>query len=192
MTSAIRAFGWLIPWFLVLSVATLAVLLFVNRVASDVSTRNRGGMLGLWLLVCWYIGVALVTIVPESGAVRERFEDDPPRYSLIPLDGWFDQYGLNLAAVRETGLNVLLFIPGMILTFWFTKMRPKTAFLVLVSFGVLIEVIQLITSWGRALTVTDMLMYTAGAAMGWGMYRLLRRWKVIRDLDIHRANSYAN
>lgn len=138
--------------------------------------RNLGSFLGFWLLVCWYVGVAMTTIIPVSGSVPIVFEgEEVLGYSLIPFDGWIDHYGLNTVAVRESILNVILFIPGMILTLRFTRMNAKSAFLTVIGFGVLIEIIQLLTGWGRVLTITDIIMYSAGAVAGWGLYALLLR-----------------
>lgn len=175
MTSALRAFGWLVPWFLIISIIVLVAMIVINRVSKRASKRQLSGVLGLWLLICWYIGVVMITVIPESGTIRERFEDDPPNYSLIPFDGWVDQYGLNLVAVRESSLNALLFVPGMILTLWFTRMSTKAAFTTVVGFGILIEFTQLITNWGRALTITDMIVYAVGAVVGWCAYALIKR-----------------
>ncbi|WP_404288909.1 VanZ family protein [Glutamicibacter arilaitensis] len=176
MTNAIRAFGWLVPWFFLFSIIVLIAMLLVNRFSKRPNKRDIRGTLGLWVSVCWYIGVVMITIIPDGGSVPIQIEgEDRVRFSLVPLDGWFDQYGLNLVAVRESALNALLFVPGMILTLWFTAMRTKVAFGVLIGFGALIEITQLLTNWGRALTATDVIMYALGTIFGWGIYALLRR-----------------
>lgn len=170
MTNAIRAFGWLVPWFFLVSVIVLIVMLFVSRFSKRPNKRDVRETLGLWCLACWYIGVVMITIIPNGGSAPIQFEgEDRARFSLVPLDGWFDQYGLNLTAVRESALNAILFVPGMILTLWFTKMRTSAAFIFLIGFGGLIEISQLLTNWGRALTVTDIIMYSLGTVFGWGI-----------------------
>ncbi|WP_313811933.1 VanZ family protein [Glutamicibacter sp.] len=181
MTNAIRAFGWLIPWFLILVVIVLVAMLLINQVSKRADKRDLSGVIRLWLLVCWYIGVIMIAVIPESGLVRERFEGDAPNYSFIPFDGWFDQYGLNLAAVKESALNTLLFVPGMILTLWATRMSARAAFATVVGFGVLIEITQWITNWGRALTMTDILVYAIGAVIGWGIYKIAYRSVMVND-----------
>lgn len=176
MSNVIGAFGWLVPWFLIVSVGTLAAMLICRHFFTRPEKRNLGSFLGFWLLVCWYVGVAMTTIIPVSGSVPIVFEgEEVLGYSLIPFDGWIDHYGLNTVAVRESILNVILFIPGMILTLRFTRMNAKSAFLTVIGFGVLIEIIQLLTGWGRVLTITDIIMYSAGAVAGWGLYALLLR-----------------
>ena len=116
----------------------------------------------------------MITIIPTHGAAPIVFEgEDSIRYALLPFDDWVDQYGLNQAAIRESALNIVLFIPGSVLSLWFTRMSPRTVFMTILGFGIAIEVIQLATNWGRVLTTTDVIMYAAGALAGWGFYSLL-------------------
>ncbi len=74
------------------------------------------------------------------------------------------------------GLNILLFLPFGLLSPWFCD-RMASWKKVLeggFSLSLLIEVSQLLNN--RSTDVDDLILNTLGALMGWGLYRLLRRY----------------
>jgi len=97
-----------------------------------------------------------------------------PGASFTLFEGWRDHEGWNPVAIRETGLNVVLFIPGGLLLRCVSKAAPWRLVLGLVLGGLGIELLQALPLAGRVFSLTDLVAYALGAAVGVGLGALAR------------------
>lgn len=130
--------------------------------------RERMGPLTLGLLVIFELYLcAMFSVVGLPALAYIRFE---PEFNLLPLVGMVE----NRTALLLTGLNVALFVPlGFLIPLLWPKYAKKTWQMVGVGFGVslLVEFIQIFSF--RLTDVDDLIANTAGALLGFGLFKLL-------------------
>ena len=161
-----RSFGWVIPIFLIISTIAFFALFWVSKTAWRGTSRVP--LLSVsrnWILISWVLGVLLITVIPNGGAVSNPF-DEPRPYSLTPFDEWSENGDFYLRGALESFLNFALFAVGGILFALFTQSRKMTLILSLSIFGLFIEVFQYISYWMRVATVTDVIVYVLGSVAG--------------------------
>ena len=130
--------------------------------------RERMGPLTLGLLVIFELYLcAMFSVVGLPALAYIRFE---PEFNLLPLVGMVE----NRTALLLTGLNVALFVPlGFFIPLLWPKYAKKTWQVAGVGFGVslLVEFIQIFSF--RLTDVDDLIANTAGALLGFGLFKLL-------------------
>ncbi len=173
MSIMLSVFGWLIVPTLVLC-AVLAVMVVLLRQRRPLGRRPSWPLTtGLWLLSSWALCVLVLTLLSGTGC----FDPEPlmcPGASFTLFEGWRDHEGWNTVAIRETGLNVLLFVPGGFLLRCVSKAASWKLVLGLVLGGLGIELLQALPLVGRVFSLTDLVAYSLGAAVGVGLGALLR------------------
>jgi glycopeptide antibiotics resistance protein len=175
MSTMMAVFDWLIVPTLVLC-AVLAAMIILLRQRRPLDRRPSWPLTtGLWLLCSWGLCVLLLTLLSGTGC----HDPEPlmcPGASFTLFEGWRDQEGWNPVAMRETGLNVLLFVPGGLLLRCGSKAASWKIFLGLVLGGLGIELLQALPLAGRVFSLTDLGAYTLGSGVGIGLGALLRSW----------------
>ena len=115
--------------------------------------------------------------VPDyAAAVSERFEPYPLR-TVIEFIGRVESISPDDLAFRNLAGNIVLFIPaGIFLPLLFRPQRRFAVFLLTFA-GVIcvIELLQMFTLLGSC-DIDDLLLNTAGASAGCGIYRLITRF----------------
>ncbi|RII42224.1 VanZ family protein [Galactobacter valiniphilus] len=172
MSNMLSVFGWLIVPTLALC-ALLAVMVILVRQRRPLGRRPSWSLtIGFWLLCSWALCVLVLTLLSGTGC----FDPEAlmcPSASFTLFEGWLDQEGWNPVAIRETGLNVALFVPGGFLLRCVSKAASWKLVLGLVFGGLGIELLQALPLVGRVFSLTDIVAYALGAVVGVGLGALL-------------------
>ena len=117
----------------------------------------------LYSYVCVVMYLTLLPLIPTF---------DEPSINLVPFRDYIYAFG---DYRKQIILNVLLFVPMGIFIPWFRD----TKFVKTVLWGMLlslcIEVLQPWVTLYRVCDITDLITNTAGAALGYGIYHLVRK-----------------
>ncbi|MCE0536972.1 VanZ family protein [Kineosporia rhizophila] len=118
------------------------------------------------LLVAWLLGVFFLTLpgIEVVGATR--------RFNVIPFGGGYRTY-------TETVGNFLMFIPGgaVLSLGWGWLMNWRIAVAMGAVLSLAIEVYQCLAMSGRAADITDVILNSAGVALGYLLCAAwVRRW----------------
>lgn len=147
----------------------VVTLLWGNRQKKRGQPLNGGIRCMALVLALYAVGMYYFTGV---GTVYDLFtygaEIRSEQINLLPFSRTIDG--------TAYGLNILLFLPFGLLSPWFCD-RMASWKKVLeggFSLSLLIEVSQLLNN--RSTDVDDLILNTLGALVGWGLYRLLRRY----------------
>lgn len=175
-----RGYGAQLPWIALVAVAAVLAAVAVRR--------TRPGPLGIhWPAACLALGsglgIAVATLTPRG------FAWTPGSVRLVPfatIRAYVDHGGVESLVIYVLG-NVALFVPlGLFLHLALRRSVGLTVLLgALVSLGV--EILQL-PIWSRSSDVDDVILNTAGAAVGaavaWLVLRLPEAWQRPRLLFV--------
>lgn len=141
----------------ILYAAAMLFLLFVRR-----------------LINCGF-DITVFAVPDYLTALAERFEPYPFR-TVTEFIGRLEIFSLSDLAFRNLFGNVLLFIPaGIFLPLLFRKQRRFPVFLMTFLLTIcVIELTQMFTLLGSC-DIDDVMLNTAGACAGFGIYRLISR-----------------
>lgn len=117
------------------------------------------------------LGILAVTLTPAEGVQIG--------VSLVPLAGTTEVLRISgdpRVVARIVGLNILLFVPlGLSVALLLDRRRVLGATLVGAALSILVEAGQLVLPVARSTDVDDVLLNTAGAALGAAAATALRR-----------------
>ncbi len=153
LVRSLSGYVWMLP-------LLLLYFLFLKKAGKKQSLLHIAGV----FLFCYYLfGVLTVTGIGYTSKIRFR-----PALSLIPFVGM-------VTGPIDTALNAVLFVPlGFFLPLLYEKYRritpvAATGFLLSLS----VELAQMF-DWGSS-DINDLIVNTAGACLGYLLYRLLSK-----------------
>jgi hypothetical protein len=169
-----RGYGAQLPWVALVGVAAVLAAVAVRR--------SKPGPLGIhWPAACLALGsglgIAVATLTPRG------FARSPGYLQLVPfatIRGYVEDYGTAQSLLLYVLGNVALFVPlGLFLHLALRRSVALTIGLgAVTSLGV--EILQL-PIWSRSSDVDDVILNTAGAALGaalaWVVLRLPEAWQ---------------
>ncbi|WP_391122531.1 VanZ family protein [Psychrobacillus sp. L3] len=166
-----RAFGGLVPLFLI-------IILGVCIIAYVVSKKKKLDLKRVIVNVLFclsIIGTLLVTIYPKSyGTEMLRI------VNLVPFIGMYNIifHSVDITVpIRNLGLNILLFVPfGFFLALKKSSYQKNLKLFVILTgflFSVLIEVVQFSIPMGRSADIDDVILNTIGTFLGFIIWNLL-------------------
>lgn len=165
-----RAFGDLVPLFLVLVLVVCITVYFVSRKRNlDFKRVITNILLGLSI-----IGILLVTVYP-----RYYGTEIPRIINIIPFVGMYDImfHSVDITVpIRNLGLNILLFVPfGLFLSLKVSSLKKKIMLNVILTgllFSLFIEVVQFSIPTGRSADIDDLILNTIGTFFGYIIWRI--------------------
>lgn len=166
-----RAFGHLVPLFLIILLAICIITYVVSRKKKlDFKSVIVNLLLGLSI-----IGIILVTVYPED------FGHAMPRVvNLVPFVGMYKIlfYSVDITVpIRNLGFNILLFVPfGFFLTLKTSSFQKKLNLFVILTgflFSLFIETVQFAIPMGRSSDIDDVILNTIGTFLGFMIWKLL-------------------
>ena len=137
------------------------------------------------------LGLSAALILVLTLRPGPEFEGERTTLNLVPfreqyLD-WTQRAG-PLAAVAEAVGNLAVFVPlGAAVAWRFGRLRGRDAAIGFVAFSLAIEVAQLLFGQRRTADITDLLLNTSGAMLGFGFGA--RRWRVSRRDSLQRPRT---
>lgn len=166
-----RAFGVLVPLFLIIVLAVILITYFVSRKRK----LDFNSVIVNMMLVLSIIGILLVTIYP-----KEHGHGMPRIVNLVPFIGMYNImfHAVDITVlIRNLGLNILLFVPfGFFLTLKKTLVKKKLKLFVILMgllFSFFIEMVQFSIPMGRSADVDDVILNTVGTFLGYIICKLL-------------------
>lgn len=165
-----RAFGDLVPLFLIVVLAFSITAYFVSRKRNLDSKR----MILKILFALNIIAILLVTVFPMSYGLAI-----PRVINLVPLVGMYDLMFNSVdisVPIRNLGLNILLFVPfGFFLSLKKPSLQKKLILNVIIKgflLSLFIEVVQYAFPMGRSADIDDLILNTVGTFLGYIIWRL--------------------
>ncbi|MGD7044668.1 VanZ family protein [Jeotgalibacillus proteolyticus] len=160
-----RAFGDLVPLFLIIVLAICITIDFVNKKKKiDFKRLILNILFGLSI-----IGILLVTVYPRYYGM-----ETPRIINIVPFVGMYDIMfrSVDIAVpIRNLGLNVLLFVPfGFFLSLKISSLQNKITLIVILTgllLSLFIEVFQFSIPMGRSADIDDLILNTIGAFIGY-------------------------
>jgi glycopeptide antibiotics resistance protein len=122
-----------------------------------------------FVVTIFLLGLLILTLAPSADRART--------VEWMPFEQLGQGGSSREAVVAEMLGNVILFIPvGLLAPARWQAMRSfKRVILAGAAFSLLIETLQFALNLGRQPSVTDIIMNTSGATLGWLLFLLLRR-----------------
>ncbi|MCM1498183.1 MAG: VanZ family protein [Clostridium sp.] len=170
----------------VLVPAAAAVRLFYLRYQKEQQANARGHIIGMFAFAVYLFGVFHVTGAGTIFHIKQYgLAYSTPSVNLIP----FSDANIDLVGY---GLNVVLFVPlGFLLPcIWSNLNKLKYACIAGGALSLLVEISQLLNM--RATDIDDLLLNTAGAVLGFLVFRLYSRiTKRAARVDVYRSKYEA-
>ncbi|XQY92313.1 VanZ family protein [Metabacillus sp. HB246100] len=165
-----RAFGDLVPLFLIIVLAICITVYFVSKKKNfDFKRVIINVLLGLSI-----IGILLVTVYP-----RYYGTEIPIIINLVPFIGMYNImfHSVDITVpIRNLGLNILLFVPfGFFLSLKISSLQKKIILKVILTgflFSLFIEVVQFSIPMGRSADIDDLILNTIGAFLGYIIWKI--------------------
>ena len=149
-----RAFGVLVPLFLLIVLAVILITYFVSRKGK----LDFKSVIVNVMFILSVIGILFVTIYPKS------YGPGMPRIvNLVPFIGMYKIMFHSvdiIVPIRNLGLNILLFVPfGFFLTIKSSFYKNLKLFVILTGFlfSLSIEIVQFSIPMGRATDIDDVI-----------------------------------
>lgn len=166
-----RAFGDLVPLFLIIVLAVCIITYFVSKKRK----LNFKRVVVNVLFALSVIGILLVTVYPNGLGMRRSV-------NIVPFVGIYNImfHSVDLTVpIRNLGLNILLFIPiGFFLSF--KKSSFKFVLLTGFLFSLFIEMVQFSIPMGRSADIDDVILNTIGTFLGYIFWKLSNsKWRSI-------------
>lgn len=117
----------------------------------------------LYIYVCVVMYLTLLPLVPTF---------DEPSINLVPFRDYIYAFG---DYKKQIFYNVLLFIPMGIFIPWFRNTGFRKTVLAGMLISLCIELLQPWVTLYRVCDITDLITNTAGAAIGYGIYRIVKK-----------------
>ena len=173
MTQLWRAFGDLIPLFLIIAIMAGVVGYFVSKKSNLAFKRIIiNALVGLSVL-----GVLLVTLYP-----RYYGTEFPRVVNLVPFVGMYELifHSVSISVpILNIGLNILLFVPfGFFLSWKMSSLNKKLVSRVILTgllFSFLIEVTQYVVPMDRAADIDDLILNTIGSTLGYTIWKIINK-----------------
>jgi glycopeptide antibiotics resistance protein len=165
-----RIFGEMLDLFLLVLINVIIVAYYLSKKKNWQLQR----VIVLILFIFSILGILLITVLPmiSTGAEVLKFERN---VNFIPLHGFYYTYFISNSsdfsnAIRNIGLNILLFVPFGLFLSWLLGTTKRKYMLLVTLFGMLlsltVELIQFIFPTGRVADIDDLLFNTLGVFFG--------------------------
>ncbi|SFC29863.1 Glycopeptide antibiotics resistance protein [Alkalibacterium subtropicum] len=166
-----RAFGELVPLFLIIVLVIYITVYFISKKKNlDFKRVSINILLGLSI-----IGILLVTVYP-----RYYGTEIPTIINIVPFTGMYDImfHSVDITVpIRNLGLNILLFVPfGFFLSQKISSLQKKVRLNLILAgllFSLFIEVVQFSIPMGRSADIDDLILNTVGAFLGYIIWKIL-------------------
>ncbi|MDQ6597990.1 VanZ family protein [Bacillus salipaludis] len=163
-----RAFGHLVPLFLIIVLGVSVITYFVSK------KRKSDRVIVNLLFIFSIIGILLVTVYPNA------YGPGMPRVvNIVPLVGMYNIlfHSVDITIpIRNLGLNILLFVPfGFFLTLKTSSFQRKLNLFVILTgfiFSLFIETVQFAIPMGRSSDIDDVILNTIGTFLGYIIWKL--------------------
>ena len=174
MTQLWRAFGNLIPLFLIIAIVIGVIGYFVSKKSNLAFKR----ILINSLVVMSTLGILLVTLYPKYSGT-----EFPRVVNLVPFVEMYDMifHSVSISVpILNLGLNILLFVPfGFFLSWKMSIINKKlVSRIILIGFllSLLIEVTQYFVPMDRAADIDDLILNTIGTTLGYIIWKILNEY----------------
>jgi glycopeptide antibiotics resistance protein len=165
-----RAFGDLVPLFLIIVLTVCITVYFVSRKKNlDFKRVIINILLGFSI-----IGILLVTVFP-----RYYGTEMPRVINMVPFIGMYDImfYSVDIIVpIRNLGLNILLFVPfGFFLSLKISSLQKKIMLNVILTgllLSLFIEMVQFSIPMGRSADEDDLILNTIGTFLCYIIWKL--------------------
>lgn len=166
-----RAFGVIVPLFLIIVLAVILITYFVSRKRK----LDFKSVIVNVMLVLSVVAILLVTVYPKT------YDPRMPRIvNLVPFIGMYNILFHSVDIIvpfRNLGLNILLFAPfGFFLTLKKSSLQKNLKLFVILTgflFSLFIEMVQFSIPMGRSADVDDVILNTFGTFLGFITWKLL-------------------
>jgi len=166
-----RAFGDLVPLFLIIVLAVIIITYLVSRKKKlDFKRVIVNILFGLSIT-----GILFVTVFPGYYGIGV-----PRIANIVPFIGMYNImfHSVDITVpIRNLGLNILLFVPfGFFLSLKKSSFQKKLMPIVILTgflFSFFIEVVQFSIPMGRSADIDDLILNTFGTFLGFLVWKLL-------------------
>lgn len=182
MTQIIRNFGHWIPMYAVACLVIAASMLAVHLLRHRGTQPKWLRLLMTWLVLCWGLGVAFVTLFPDAlGQPYDATSGLPARnLDLVPFAF---SAGDGPSAIEVAANTVMFFVGGLLIA---AKWRLN-AFRTMVAgicIGLTVEALQFAFGIGRVSSVDDVLWAGLGALGGGACVSMVRGRRLTRQQQV--------